>query len=76
MVRNIKSVNILWNRFIYFVKNGTVYSMMNDPTDPNAFTSPKYIKGMNNIKKISMSLALQNDGTLCEFEHRAPEYGG
>jgi hypothetical protein len=56
--------------------NGTVYSFTIDVTNPAKFLDATKISGMINIIKISESLALKNDGTVCEIKHTEPEFGG
>jgi alpha-tubulin suppressor-like RCC1 family protein len=70
----------IFGTFIHLLRNdGTVWRLNWNHNFPYEYLYPEKIEGLENIKMITMNLALKKDGTLCTFPDRrfiGMEYGG
>jgi alpha-tubulin suppressor-like RCC1 family protein len=66
----------LYSRVNLLCSDGSVYYIRIDPANPTNYLIPTQISDLNNISKLSQTLALKDNGTICEIVHTEPEYGG
>lgn len=75
-LKDVKSINLMSSDFHLLKKDGTVWHIKHDHNSPTKFIKPVKFDCINDVRSISESLVLKNDGTLDELRHSEPGEGG
>ncbi|GAF75891.1 unnamed protein product, partial [marine sediment metagenome] len=75
-LEDVKSINVLGGDVNLLKDDGTIWHIKLDETSLTKFIDPVKILDINNVRSISESLALKNDGTLCALRDSEQSQGG